>query len=118
LLNNHYRSVYRETFTFRNGTEFRYLEEFPLALLPRFESAAGYPIGEHIAVVLDYGSGYSGPGNDVFRENRATGFPHQAHKSNFLHPVLYYYEKPFTGMYKDTVSKKCDITVYLYSKVM
>ena len=30
--------------------------------------------------------------SDPFREDRATGDPQVAHFSNFLHPVLYYYD--------------------------
>lgn len=31
---------------------------------------------------------------DTLREDRATGDPLEADKSNFLHPVLYYYRSP------------------------
>lgn len=39
----------------------------------------------------------SGPGEDIFRSERATGDPQEAHVSNFLHPVLYYYKTLPTG---------------------
>jgi len=29
---------------------------------------------------------------DPFKEDRATGNPQEAHTSNFLHPVMYYYD--------------------------
>ena len=32
--------------------------------------------------------------NDVLREDRVTGDPIEADKSNFLHPVVYYYRQP------------------------
>ena len=32
--------------------------------------------------------------NDVLREDRVTGDPISADKSNFLHPVIYYYRHP------------------------
>ena len=32
--------------------------------------------------------------NDVLREDRVEGDPVRADRSNFLHPVLYYYSKP------------------------
>lgn len=31
---------------------------------------------------------------DPFREDRATGDPSDAHNSNFLHPVIYFYQTP------------------------
>ena len=40
-----------------------------------------------------------GPGKDIFRETRATGEPVEGHKSNFLHPVLYYYKQLPTSKY-------------------
>ena len=42
-----------------------------------------------IVVSLEYGPEFSGPGKDVFW---VTGEPSEAHTSNFLHPVFYYYE--------------------------
>lgn len=36
--------------------------------------------------------------SDPFREERATGDVKEAHLSNFLHPVLYYYKKPVTSL--------------------
>lgn len=42
---------------------------------------------------MEYGKNASGPAKDVFREDRAVGTSRDAHTSNFLHPVLYYYEK-------------------------
>jgi len=50
-----------------------------------------------IVIVLEYGANFSGPGKDVFRLDRATGEAEHAHMSNFLHPVLYYYETLPTG---------------------
>ena len=34
---------------------------------------------------------------DTFHSERATGEPSDAHNSNFLHPVLYFYKEPPTG---------------------
>ena len=34
---------------------------------------------------------------DPFREDRATGDPADAHNSNFLHPVIYFYRHPVQG---------------------
>lgn len=55
-----------------------------------------------LVVLLEYGKDFSGPGKDVFHGSRATGEPDEAHASNFLHPVLYYYEQLPTGK-SDTV---------------
>jgi hypothetical protein len=73
-----------------------YLEEVPTDVLPYLEKSTGHLANRFIVVNLQYGPGFSGPGNDVFSEERATGEPADAHNSNFLHPVLYYYDKPIT----------------------
>ena len=36
--------------------------------------------------------------SDPFKEERATGEVMEAHLSNFLHPVLYYYKNPVTEL--------------------
>ena len=36
---------------------------------------------------------------DFLSEDRAIGDPSSADKSNFLHPVLYYYKEPIEGMF-------------------
>ena len=46
-----------------------------------------------IVLSLEYGKHFSGPGSDPFNSNRATGQASEAHESNFLHPVLYFYEQ-------------------------
>lgn len=38
---------------------------------------------------------------DPFHEDRANLDPSMAHKSNFLHPVLYYYRHPVKGNVKN-----------------
>ena len=53
----------------------------------------GHEVDSLIAVVFEYGPDFSGPGNDIFRPDRATGEPSEGHRSNFLHPVFYYYKK-------------------------
>ena len=42
---------------------------------------------------------FSGPDQDTFRWDRAISDPLHAEKSNFLHPVLYFYGHPPTGTY-------------------
>jgi hypothetical protein len=82
------------------------LEEVPVRLLPRLDKYTGHSSvkeyggggGQRMIVMLfEYGKNYSGPGKDVFNENRATSEPVDGHNSNFLHPVFYYYTTPPTG---------------------
>ena len=46
---------------------------------------------------MEYGPDFSGPDKDTLRIDRATGDPLEAHRSNFLHPVFYFYKRPPTG---------------------
>lgn len=69
------------------------IEEFPLLLLPRFEEITGKKINTFILMNYEYGKNFSGPGKDVFSLDRAVTMPKYAHKSNFLHPVLYSFTK-------------------------
>lgn len=87
---------------FSNGVEFLYLEDFPINLIDELPQRSGHNATRIIAIVMEYGKDFSGPGNDVFRINRATGEPAEAHHSNFLHPVLYYYNKLPTGKKNDS----------------
>ncbi|KAK3717351.1 hypothetical protein QZH41_011592, partial [Actinostola sp. cb2023] len=97
-----------EVFIFRSDGTVDYYEEFPLKLVDKFEEYTGQPIGPMVVINMEYGRGYSGPGKDVFRSNRAAaaGVPSVAHLSNFLHPVLYFYKQPP----KDMVAPKDGIT--------
>jgi len=61
----------------------------------------GHDVTRLIAVVMEYGTDFSGPGKDVFRLNRATISPQHGHTSNFLHPVFYYYDSLPTGKKED-----------------
>ena len=79
-------------FRFSNDT-FEIVKEFPVNMLDRFEEVSGHRAGPAIVLILQYGHNFSGPNNDVFREDRAVGNADVAHKSNFLHPTLYYYLK-------------------------
>lgn len=72
---------------------FTYLEEFPIHLIHKLPEMSGHAASRVIVLNLQYGASFSGPGNDVFRADRATGDPSDAHTSNFLHPCFYYYEK-------------------------
>lgn len=79
-----------------------YLEDYPINLIDELPQRSGHNATRIIAIVMEYGKDFSGPGNDVFRINRATGEPAEAHHSNFLHPVLYYYDKLPTGKHRVT----------------
>lgn len=46
---------------------------------------------------------------DTFHSERATGEPSDAHNSNFLHPVLYFYKEPPTG---NTMESLVSVIVY------
>lgn len=81
----------------KERTEVTYIEEYPLKMLHALEECSGIPAEEIIVVVFQYGANFSGPGKDVFREDRAIGDPEKAHKSNFLHPVYYHYKTLPTG---------------------
>ncbi|XP_014671915.1 PREDICTED: FAD-dependent oxidoreductase domain-containing protein 2-like [Priapulus caudatus] len=69
-----------------------YVEAFPINLLPEFAAISGIEAGPVIVIVLEYGKNFSGEGKDPFHSQRATGSYSHAHLSNFLHPVLYYYD--------------------------
>ena len=77
---------------FRDGQTFDHYEDFPINLVHEFPEHSGRKTSRVLVVVMEYGQDFSGPGKDIFRYDRATGEPSEAHTSNFLHPVLYYYE--------------------------
>ena len=76
----------------RDGRLVDHCEEFPINLLHEFQERSGHQTTRVLVAVMEYGPDFSGPGKDIFRYDRATGEPSEAHQSNFLHPVLYYYE--------------------------
>ncbi|XP_057673130.1 FAD-dependent oxidoreductase domain-containing protein 2 [Corythoichthys intestinalis] len=72
------------------GSYCQYLEEFPLQALPQFSSLSGHEVSKHglVVVMMQYGKkkiDYLGGGRAVTDWSKAW-------KSNFLHPVLYYYD--------------------------
>ncbi|CAB3382387.1 Hypothetical predicted protein [Cloeon dipterum] len=81
-----------------NKSEFMLVPEFPAALVGRLDELAGHSGagGSVLVSLLEYGADFSGPAKDTFRPDRATGDPQEAHRSNFLHPVLYFYRQPPT----------------------
>ncbi|XP_067089644.1 FAD-dependent oxidoreductase domain-containing protein 2 [Osmerus mordax] len=72
------------------GAQCEYLEEFPLQALPRFPSLSGRPAppGGLLVLVLQYGLNRS---SDPLGPGRAESEWPRAWRSNFLHPVLYFY---------------------------
>ncbi|XP_029943197.1 FAD-dependent oxidoreductase domain-containing protein 2-like isoform X3 [Salarias fasciatus] len=72
------------------GSDCVYLDEFPLQALPQFSSLSGHTVPSRglIVVLMQYGKKKI----DYLGSNRAETDWTKAWKSNFLHPVLYYYE--------------------------
>ncbi|XP_047426748.1 FAD-dependent oxidoreductase domain-containing protein 2 [Mugil cephalus] len=72
------------------GSYCEYLEEFPIQALPQFSSLTGREVSSHglIVVVMQYGKEKI----DYLGRNRAETDWTKAWKSNFLHPVLYFYD--------------------------
>ncbi|XP_076305462.1 FAD-dependent oxidoreductase domain-containing protein 2-like isoform X2 [Tachypleus tridentatus] len=77
----------------RNNTRVEILEEYPLQLLSYLHTYAGHKAEEVIVLSMEYGENFSGPGKDTLREDRAISDVEAAYKSNFLHPVFYYYQR-------------------------
>ena len=92
--------IFHKTPLSRDGRWFDHHEEFPINLLHEFSERSGHQATRVLVAVLEYGPDFSGPGKDIFRYDRATGEPSQAHESNFLHPVLYYYERLPSGKHR------------------
>ncbi|XP_048760429.2 uncharacterized protein LOC125669743 isoform X3 [Ostrea edulis] len=78
-----------------NEMKYEYVEEYPTKLIHKFREVTGIdPANRKVLVVLlQYGEGFHGPEEDVFREDRAANDPRFADHSNFLHPVIYYFEE-------------------------
>ncbi len=72
-----------------------YLEEFPLQALPQLSALSGRPLTDHgvLVLVMQYGLNRT----DTLGPGRAESEWTKAWRSNFLHPVLYYYNTLPTG---------------------
>lgn len=72
-----------------------YVEEFPLQALPQFSSLSGHEVSSPglVVLVMQYGKKKI----DFLGRSRAETDWTKAWKSNFLHPVLYYYDALPTG---------------------
>lgn len=66
----------------------------------------GHHVDSVIVMSMEYGADFSGPENNVFREDRATSQASLAFKSNFLHPVFYYYKHLPSQRQMDIAEKK------------
>ena len=78
----------------REFTGATYLEAVPCALASRIPQITGHNVPAAVLIIaLEYGKNFSGPAKDPFYLNRAIGEAEEAHKSNFLHPVLYHYKR-------------------------
>ncbi|CAG0916793.1 unnamed protein product [Notodromas monacha] len=75
------------------GDTFLLLEEFPVKLLPHFLDITGQTGSKFLVIINEYGPGFSAPDVDTLGPYRAiTGGAMEAHNSNFLHPVVYFYD--------------------------
>lgn len=75
-----------------------YVEEFPVQAMPVFSSISGHEISSRgvIVMLFQYGTRKI----DFLGNNRAEKDWTKAWKSNFLHPVLYYYRTLPTSEWK------------------
>lgn len=73
------------------GSQCEYLEEFPIQALPHLSSLSGHGISKHglLVLVMQYGLNRT----DSLGPGRAESEWTQAWRSNFLHPVLYFYDR-------------------------
>ncbi|KAM8952479.1 FAD-dependent oxidoreductase domain-containing protein 2 [Pelodytes ibericus] len=78
-----------------DAKDFEYLEEVPVGILPLLEESTGRKVEDTglFVLMMEYGKNFSGPDKDVFYYNRAIGEAKAAWRSNFLHPVVYYYSR-------------------------
>lgn len=89
------------------------LQEIPLPLIGRLGDVSGHtPEGSLLLLVMEYGENFSGPGKDPFRADRAAGDVLEAHRSNFLHPVLYYYKTSPDGKLEYTINHLAYILLF------
>ncbi|XP_056609136.1 FAD-dependent oxidoreductase domain-containing protein 2 [Triplophysa dalaica] len=73
-----------------SGSHCEYLEEFPLQGLSQLSALSGRHVTEHglLVLVMQYGQNHT----DTLGPGRAESEWTKAWRSNFLHPVLYYYK--------------------------
>ncbi|XP_046721793.1 FAD-dependent oxidoreductase domain-containing protein 2 isoform X3 [Silurus meridionalis] len=73
------------------GAHCEYLEEFPVQALPHFAALSGRHVSQYgiLVVIMQYGMNHT----DTLGPGRAESEWTNAWKSNFLHPVIYYYRR-------------------------
>ncbi|XP_077982946.1 FAD-dependent oxidoreductase domain-containing protein 2-like [Glandiceps talaboti] len=84
----------------RDGTSYEYFEEYPVKLLWDFKNITGQTADSVIVVLLEYGK------DDEVHE---LGLSKLGHKSYFIHPVLYYYDKLPTESYMNETDDVFDV---------
>ncbi|XP_044157209.1 FAD-dependent oxidoreductase domain-containing protein 2 isoform X4 [Bufo gargarizans] len=79
----------------KDSTTFEHLEEIPVGTIPTVDKSTGRKVYDTgvLILIMEYGKNFSGPDKDVFHYNRAIGDEKAAWRSNFLHPVIYYYRQ-------------------------
>ena len=98
---------------------FEYFEEFPIQLLHKFTEVTGFNIThrEVLVVNLEYGNTFKGPAEDVFRVDRAATSARYAELSNFLHPVIYYYNNIPDGMCSNKMRILTNTKLMIYCNI-
>ena len=97
-----------DVIVFENSTHVNYLQGIPYGMVVDLKVHTGTNFTRGIVVTFEYGKNFSQPGGDPFKEDRATSGAQEGHMSNFLHPVLYYYEDkvpPLEGDLKLTLPR-------------
>ncbi|EDV20868.1 uncharacterized protein TRIADDRAFT_64282 [Trichoplax adhaerens] len=81
-----------------NGSHY-YLEDVPIHIIPKLEERTGVPIQKKMFVLtFEYGKKFTGERTDTLSPGRIHINWTEAHKCNFIHPKIYYYEEPVTAL--------------------
>ncbi|MGH0177408.1 UNVERIFIED_CONTAM: hypothetical protein FKN15_074937 [Acipenser sinensis] len=88
------------------GSWFQYMEEFPLQSLPVLEPLSGLAVSPAglLVITMQYGQNQTDP----LGQNRAVSDWREAWRSNFLHPVIYYYKTLPSGIETGLYSEDTD----------
>ncbi|XP_068192921.1 FAD-dependent oxidoreductase domain-containing protein 2 isoform X2 [Antennarius striatus] len=73
------------------GSHCEYVEEFPVQALPQFSTVSGHEVSHHGMIILLFQYGKN-KNVDFLGKDRAQTEWTEAWLSNFLHPVLYYFD--------------------------
>lgn len=75
-----------------------------MQMLAQLETLTGRTARHGLFVInMEYGQNFSGPEKDVFYYDRSVAHIEDAWRSNFLHPVIYYYRHLPTGELASTL---------------